>query len=421
MVIAFLTPVLWFRFRQAKENVSATRLEKVASIALLIGAGISLVPGATFSELHFVGPTWTGITYTVLDTNVVGDFFIFVMMISFVAISWTYSKKRKDGSGREWLPMFASLLFVTGAIEEGLVVMDILPWPFMGSVAFSLGNILIAVQLAREVVRHARQLDMLNEELEVRIVDSTNELMSTRQALMVAERHTAMGSLAAGVSHEINNPLAYVTGNLHFVREAMETLPERAEEVNAIDDAIVGAERIQEIIINQRLFVQTRNSEGVVDVEKAIAVALRVVKPQTKYLSAVEVEVEEQMFAALDESRLVQVLVNLVLNASETKDSNQKLTETAILAFRMGNFVCIEVTDNNEATRSILQTSKGAKFDGEVAMSRQDVAAFVCRGIVEACGGSVTSQVDSADKAVVRVTIPLAVQAQELLQQEVSE
>lgn len=398
MIIALLTPVFWFKFSREKMKIKATPIEKVLTTLLLIGAAITLVPGTTLGELHTIGPTWTGLTYQALETNIVGDCFILVMMMSFGAITYRYAKRQ------EWLPMSASLMFVAGSIEEGLVVMDIMLWPFMGSVAFSIANLLMAMGLAREVVQHARQIDLLNEELEIRIVGSTNEIMSTRQALMVAEQHTAMGSLAAGVSHEINNPLAYVSGNLHFVRDALEVLPERTEEVNAIDDAIVGVERIQEVIANQKLYVRTRDSEGVVDVEKAIGVALRVVKPQTKYSVTVIVEVEEPMLAAIDESRLVQVLVNLVLNVSMSSTSDNNLSEAAILAFRMGDSVCIEVSDNN----SIAQPEFAPKFGEQGSISRKDVAAFVCRGIVEACGGSVSSQVDSADKAIVRVTIPLA-------------
>ncbi len=408
LIIALLTPIFWFSFLVAQEGRVLRPFERVAVATLLLGVVITCVPGATFGELHRIGPTWTGIVYIVLDTNRLGDFLIFVMMASFFSISYGYAKPSMGGGSRQLIPMFASLAFVAGAVEEGLVVMDMIPWPFMGSIGFALGNVLMALELARKVVQGARNVESLNLELQNRIIDSTNDLMSTRQALIAAERHTAMGSLAAGVSHEINNPLAYVSGNLEFVRDTMASLPGREEELSAIADAIIGVERIQEVIANQKMYVRSQGSDGLANIHKTVEIALRVVKPQIKYSTTVEVQVEEEMFASIDESRLVQVLVNLVLNAALSKRDDGVLLRTTLQAFRKGEFVCIEVSDKDGVAHNALQAGKTAQFADDNSMAKGDIAVFVCRGIVETCGGTVLSLRNDAGKQVVRVTLPIA-------------
>lgn len=407
LIIALLTPVFWFAFLRAQDERPFHRVERIAIAILLLGAVLTCIPGATLGELDRIGPTWTGLTYEILNTNALGDFFISIMMASFTAIAYGYAKPSKRGKKRQWLAMTASMAFVAGAVEEGLVVMNVLPWPLLGSVGFSIGNILMALGLARKVVQNARDVETLNDHLKGRIIESTNELMSTRQALVAAERHTAMGSLAAGVCHEINNPLAYVSGNLEFVRDTMDALPNRKEEMAAINDARVGVERIQEVIANQRMYVRTQASDGLADIQKTIEVALRVVKPHIKFSTTVDVQIEEGLTAAIDETRLVQVIVNLVLNASLAKpDGEELLMTTSLRVHRKGECVCIEISDPDGLALLALNSDEGTRFGSNETMTRPDIAVFVCRGIVETCGGTITSLRNSVGKQIVRVTLP---------------
>src|SRR5262249_47406183 len=75
-----------------------------------------------------------------------------------------------------------------------------------------------------------------------------------RAKLMVSDRMASLGTLAAGIAHEINNPLAYVTGNLEAIAEAFQASqhqPSKAECLEmsaAIDDARDGAERVRQIV-----------------------------------------------------------------------------------------------------------------------------------------------------------------------------
>src|SRR5438270_926750 len=86
-----------------------------------------------------------------------------------------------------------------------------------------------------------------------------------RDRLLMADRMAAVGTLASGLAHEINNPLACVTANLELLREELAPPPGDGapppkmspdEILAALDDAREGAERVRLIVRDLRLFAR---------------------------------------------------------------------------------------------------------------------------------------------------------------------
>ena len=87
----------------------------------------------------------------------------------------------------------------------------------------------------------------------------------------------SLGTLAAGIAHEINNPLAYVTGNLEAAAESLtsiacsasgETCRDHADASVAISDARDGAERVRKIVHGLRLFSRSEEEKRVMQALK---------------------------------------------------------------------------------------------------------------------------------------------------------
>src|SRR6478735_4125166 len=118
------------------------------------------------------------------------------------------------------------------------------------------------------------------------------EARRMQQQLLLADRLTSIGMLAAGVAHEINNPLAYVLGNLEFAigRLAADQSPtpaDLAEVVQALAQAREGSQRISHITRDLKVFCRSAEDEeqGVVSVKKVMDSAINIAWNQIRHRS----------------------------------------------------------------------------------------------------------------------------------------
>lgn len=171
--------------------------------------------------------------------------------------------------------------------------------------------------------------------------------------LLVADRMMSIGALAAGVAHDINNPLSYVLGNLDFLLgELPATLsPDgvaTADILEAAAEAREGAERVRRIVSDLRAFARadagtTRNLDLVRVVESAINMAI----VEVRHRARLERRLEPVPPLRANEARLGQLVLNLLLNAAQvmagsTKEDN--LIEVA--TWEEDGLACLSVQDN---------------------------------------------------------------------------
>nr|WP_225937001.1 hybrid sensor histidine kinase/response regulator [Myxococcus sp. RHSTA-1-4] len=170
--------------------------------------------------------------------------------------------------------------------------------------------------------------------------------------LLVAERMASVGTLAAGVAHEINNPLAYVISNISFLRERLsqpELSPEQLLELReVVAEAEEGAGRVRSIVRDLRTFARAEEDRhGPVDVARVVDAALRLVRNELSHRARLVCSLEPVPRVHGNELRLSQVVVNLLVNALQALPERAVEENLVRVSLRAGRGqVELEVFDN---------------------------------------------------------------------------
>ncbi len=235
--------------------------------------------------------------------------------------------------------------------------------------------------------------------------------------VQLASNLAAVGTLAAGVAHEINNPLSYVSGNLSYVRDTLEAAAaewpsrDRTEVLRAVREAADGARRVASIVSDLKAFSRTQDHPVTsVDLDAALDVALRMTATQFKYRCRL-VDARTRCPPVLaQEGRLAQVLVNLIINALEAMhpDRSPDENEICIRTWTEDHTIGIEVEDNGvgmspETLRRAFDPFYTTKSPG----GGTGLGLSVCHAIIQAAGGRLIA--DSVLGQGTRVTIHLPV------------
>ncbi len=299
------------------------------------------------------------------------------------------------------------------ALQSGID--DFLAKPFsFAELSARLGN------LGRAAMAE-RALRTLNSRLEV----ANRELASVRAALIQHEKLKSMGMFAAGMLHEIQNPVSYMQAALTLLREAPQEPPERvAELVGTICD---GLDRIGHIVAGLRVFafrhrddvpVDTSPGAGpsaalaaadrqLFDVTAPIDAALRFCRHE---LASLRVEVHAQSCRVVGTEReITQVLINLLSNAAAATRAGEDGHPSG--AAVEGAWVRIETRIEDE--RVVIAVRDNGSGIAPTAMARMFEPFFttkeigsglglglaICNAIVRAHGGTLRAQNESPQGA----------------------
>ena len=143
---------------------------------------------------------------------------------------------------------------------------------------------------------------------------------ATELHLMVADRMASVGTLAAGVAHEINNPLASVIANLDMAVQDIASLAQRTtlppDLVEELADARAAADRVREIVRDLKIFSRAEEErQGAVDVVAVLESTLRMAWNELRHRAKLVKKYETVPLVEANESRLSQVFLNLLINA----------------------------------------------------------------------------------------------------------
>ncbi len=186
------------------------------------------------------------------------------------------------------------------------------------------------------------------EEESILILRDITDKHELQRQLALSERLASLGSIAAGVGHEINNPLTWVEGSLVALQAELGSADLDLDSVRGlVEEALDGTHRIRRITDDLKAFTRVDRAERKrVDVAGAVESALRLTESETRQRARVSVEVEPRLSIVGQESKLVQIIVNLVTNAAQAFPHLSDSAAIEITAESKGESVRIEVRDN---------------------------------------------------------------------------
>ncbi len=252
------------------------------------------------------------------------------------------------------------------------------------------------------------------------VQDVTDETRLSAQ-LRTAERAVAMGTLAAGVAHEINNPLAFILGNLQAVKNELGragAVPglDMVDLLAALSEAIGGAERVRDIVAGLRAFTSTDDRTTTqVELPRVLDAALNLTRNETRTRARVVTSLDAVPTVKANEARLGQLFLNLVLNAAQAiRPGDPEHNELAVRCRLEGHSVVVEVSDTGEG---IPPENRSRIFDPFFTTREPGVGTglglFVAQGTVRELGGTIRVAPNVTRGTTFTVTLPVGDEAHE--------
>ncbi|MCG7638251.1 ATP-binding protein [Alteromonas sp. CNT1-28] len=246
------------------------------------------------------------------------------------------------------------------------------------------------------------------------------------KSLIDSEKMASLGLLAAGVAHEINNPVAFINSNIHFLRNVLPALSQMQDivlqlaasatdderlkvaeaakqwkvenKIDSLSDEIAdicseseeGLNRVTDIITSLRSFTHDADipDDETVNVNDCIAHALRLVNSELKHRIKIQQHLSDVPLIKGKTGKLNQVLVNLFVNAAQAMEDGDKLT---ISSFEEKDHTVITVKDTGcgiekHALQKLFEPFYTTKPTGKGT----GLGLYISFSIVEAMGGTIS-------------------------------
>ena len=231
-----------------------------------------------------------------------------------------------------------------------------------------------------------------------------------------SERLASMGLLAAGIAHEINNPLAYV---LHSVETLVQDLPKVSERPEAAEalleeltecarEALDGIGRIRQISSTLGAFARVESSERTpVDLTRAIDCAITMAFNQIKYRAGLARDLLKVPAVWASEGKLSQVFLNLLINAAHAiEEGNVDKNLITVRTWAKGDDVFAEVEDTGKGIPpATLTRIFDPFFTTKSATAGSGLGLSICKNILLEFGGDiqVESEVGKGTRFILRL------------------
>ena len=302
--------------------------------------------------------------------------------------------------------------------------------------------------LEEKIARRTQALSEKNELLE----QSNKELKETQQQLFQAEKMASVGQLAAGVAHEINNPVGFVSSNLNTLTDYLSmfqilmTLVKKlqpdadieaqkaliteihqfyaqhdfdfiSEDVTPlIEESVEGLARVSEIVKGLKVFSRIDSDEKQwFDLNHCLNTTLTMVNNKLKYICKVEKQFADLPRVYFNVGKLTQVFTNLLINAGQAIEATGKQGIITVHTYLQGKQVIVDITDtgcgiSEENLEKLFNPFFTTKPEGQGT----GLGLSITYGIIQEHGGSIEVTSKEGEGSRFIITLPVGDNSQPL-------
>ena len=291
----------------------------------------------------------------------------------------------------------------------------------------------------------------------LKIRNNVKNLKATQAYLAQTEKLVSIGELAAGVAHEINNPLGFVGSNLGTITRYLQAIQQyigvcwelgrqigdlqvpreeliaRQQQVDAlakklnleyvlsdltpiIEESREGVTRIEKIVRSLRNFARSSSDEEILpnSMEQILDEALQILQNEIKYVATVEKACQPAALIACDKGQLVQVLVNVLHNAAQAikSQAREHLGVIRVEVFNEAAFTVCRISDDGPGIRpEHLRRVFDPFFTTKDVGSGTGLGLSIAYGIVKKYGGEMQVASEWGAGASFTIKLPAVPQA----------
>ncbi len=302
--------------------------------------------------------------------------------------------------------------------------------------------------LEEKIARRTQALSEKNDLLE----QSNKELKETQQQLFQAEKMASVGQLAAGVAHEINNPVGFVSSNLNTLTDYLSmfqilmTLVKKLEpdadietqkalitEIHQfyaqhdfdfisedvtplIEESVEGLARVSEIVKGLKVFSRIDSDEKQwFDLNHCLNTTLTMVNNKLKYICKVEKQFADLPRVYFNVGKLTQVFTNLLINAGQAIEATGKQGVISVHTHLQGKQVIVDITDtgcgiSEENLEKLFNPFFTTKPEGQGT----GLGLSITYGIIQEHGGSIEVTSKEGEGSRFIITLPVGDNSQPL-------
>jgi len=271
--------------------------------------------------------------------------------------------------------------------------------------------------------------------------NTLDNLKSSQNQLIQTEKMASLGVLAAGVAHEINNPIGYITSNFNSLKIGIEDIQEFINEMQTTinsdlsleeikstweksiqkydliflledfsdlsNETSEGLERVKQIVADLRTFSREDTAEKViVDINDTLRAAINILENQTKYHAKITTDYSDIPKILGFSGKLNQVFTNLISNANQAVDDNGSIN---ISTKTTNKWILISVADNGHGiTDENLKQLFTPFFTTKPIGEGTGLGLSISHGIIKEHGGNILVSSQPEVGTTFTVQIPLS-------------